>query len=192
MHHLYFPSCPVDGPIEPPVPYSHMGMSGAIPNKCGDCQYSFEGGCTRFFEALQRYMHLDYGPCGIDGATDPVIYEDNFIRSKVEIPRKCWSCGFLFHDGNYGFTCRKDAEKWGGCFRGLDWGSWRPDRPYFNLQHPKVTTRALSEAAHANDMIAFVKEYRSVNPDVSLQETRDDFARIRDLIVAFPKREPAS
>jgi len=25
MHHLYFPACPVEGPIEPPVPFGHMG-----------------------------------------------------------------------------------------------------------------------------------------------------------------------
>jgi hypothetical protein len=69
-------------------------------------------------------MHLDFGPCGIAGPTDPVIYEDKFIFAKVEIPRKCVRCRFLFHDSIYGFTCRKDSEKWGGCYRGLDWGAW--------------------------------------------------------------------
>ncbi len=187
MHRFYFPSCPVDGPIEPPVPFSHLGTRGAIPNKCASCVHCFEGGCTRHFGELQRYMHLDYGPCGIDGATDPVVYEDSFIRSKVEIPRKCACCRFLFHDSIYGFTCSKDADKWGKCYRGLDWGAWSPDRAYFNLPHPKVTTKGLSDAAHADDLIAFVKEYRLANPDVSVQEIRSDFVRLRELMLEFPQ-----
>lgn len=133
-------------------------------------------------EKLNRYMHLDYGPCGIHGPTDPVIYEDKFIRSKVEIPRKCSKCPFLFHDSIYGFTCRKDSEKWGKCYRGLDWGQWRPDQIYFDLPFPKITTKAFSDAAHENDLGAFVIEYRRVNPGVSLQEARIDFAQLRTLI----------
>jgi len=77
MHKLYFPRCPVDGPIEPPVPYNHMGIGGAIPNKCGSCDFLFEGGCTRFFDELQRYTHLDYGPCGVDEVIGGPIYNED-------------------------------------------------------------------------------------------------------------------
>src|SRR5262245_26778416 len=98
MHKHYFPPCPVDGPIEPPVPYGHMGASGAVPNKCRSCPNLFEGSCLRSIKEVGRYLHLDYGPCGIPGPTDPVIYEDEFITSKVTVPRKCATCHFLkFH-----------------------------------------------------------------------------------------------
>jgi len=141
-------------------------------------------------DKLQRYMHLDYGPCGIPGPTDPVIYEDPFIRSKVEIPRKCSRCRFLFNDNIYGFTCKKDAEKWGDCHRGLDWGAWRPDRVYFNLPHPKITTKALVDAVYGNGVIAFVKEYRRVNPGTPIQEVRDDFSTFRKYIQGVQSGTP--
>lgn len=185
MHKFYFPACPVDGPIDPPVPFGHMATVGAIPNKCGTCDMSFEGECLRHLDELQRYMHLDYGPCGIPGPTDPVVYEDNFVRSKVEIPRKCAGCGFLFNDSTYGFTCKKNAEKWGGFYRGLDWGSWRPDRLYFNLPYPKKTTQVLTDAAHEDKLAAFVIEYRKINSGTSIQEARADFDRLRKLILEW-------
>ena len=163
-----------------------MGTRGAIPNKCGSCSHMFEGECTRFSAELQRFMHLDYGPCGITGPTDPVTYEDTFIRSKVEIPRKCARCCFLFHNSIYGFTCRKDSEKWGGCFRGLDWGAWRPDRLYLDLPPPKVSSKTLMDHAYANDLGQFVIEHRRLNPGLSLIEARSDFARIRQIIDDHP------
>lgn len=191
MHHLYFPACPVEGPIHPPVPFAHFGTRGAIPNKCGHCKFMFEGGCTRYFEEVQRYMHLDFGPCGIDGPTDPVIYEDKFIQSKVDVPRKCSQCRFLIHDSIYGFTCRKDEEKWGGCYRGLDWGAWSPDRIYLDLPHPKLTTKVLVDRAHDEDLVGFVAEHRRINPDVSMVEARADFAKFRELITqrAFSRNQ---
>ena len=189
MHRLYFPACPVDGPIDPPVPFCHMGTEGAIPNKCGGCRFSFEGGCTRFFEGLQRYMHLDHGPCGIHGPTDPVVYEDRFIRAKVEVPRKCAGCSFLFHDSIYGFTCSKDADKWGGCYRGLDWGAWSPDRIYFELPHPKLTTKALIDCAYRDDLVSFVAEHRRINPGIPVSEAKSDFVRVRELIGQAASRD---
>ena len=100
----------------------------------------------------------------------------------MEVPRKCSRCRFLFHDSIYGLTCRKDAEKWGGCYRGLDWGAWRPDRVYFDLPHLKVSSQALMDHAHSNDLGQFVLEHRRLNPDLSLAEARADFARLRQLI----------
>jgi|GEM_PF-1103714 len=182
MHHLYFPSCPIEGPVEPPVPYSHFATRGAIPNKCAACEYCFEGGCTRYMSELQRYMHLDFGPCGVSGPTDPVYYEDNFVRSKVEVPRKCIRCQYLFHDSLFGFTCRKDSEKWGNCYRGLDWGNWRPDHVYLNLPQPKVTTKVMVSAANNDDLPTFVIEHRRVNLGYSLQEARTDFRRFREIL----------
>jgi hypothetical protein len=142
-------------------------------------------------DRLKRYMHLDYGPCGISGPTDPVIYEDQFIRAKVEIPRKCARCPFLFHHNIYGLTCRKDAEKWGGCHRGLDWNAWKPDRVYFNLPHPQITTQALVDAVYVDDLIAFVKEYRRVNPGTPIQEIREDFSTFRKYIDGTQPNSPA-
>lgn len=182
MHHLYFPACPVEGPIDPPVPFGHMDTEGAIPNKCGHCRFMFEGECKRSMNEVQRYLHLDYGPCGIDGPTDPVTYEDQFVRSKVEIPRKCSRCRFLFHDSIYGFECRKDEQKWGNCYRGLDWGAWSPDRIYLDLPHPKRTTKALVDYAYDENLVGFISEYRKINPGVSIAQARDDFARFRELI----------
>lgn len=178
MHRFYFPACPVEGPIDPPVPYSHFGSRGCIPNKCSTCDCFFEGGCTRFMAELKRYMHLDYGPCGIQGPTDPVHYEDNFITSKVEIPRKCRKCIFLFYDSIRGFECSKDKEKWGDCHRGLDWGTWHPDRVYIQLPEPKVTSKLLVDALNAGDLITFLKEYRRTNPGVPYSEAKEDFDRL--------------
>ena len=182
MHHLYFPACPVEGAIDPPVPYGHMVKSGAIPHKCGNCDKLFEGGCTRFIEDVQRYMHLDFGPCGIDGPTDPVFYEDRFLKSKVEIPRKCAGCVHLVTDSIYGFTCKKDSDKWGDNFRGLDWGSWSPDRIYVELPPPKITTKALINCVHDDDLKGFLVEYRRVNLGVSLREGRADFEHLKSVV----------
>lgn len=114
-----FPICQVEGPIEPAVPFSHMGLGGAIPNKCRNCQLMFEGSCTRGMYVGITYLQLDYGPCGIDGPTDSVVFDYMEQKRRVGIPRKCSTCHFL-KVGSTGLPCRKDAEKWGG--RGLDWG----------------------------------------------------------------------
>ncbi len=176
MHHQYFPPCPVKGPIEPPVPFCHLGLNGAVPNKCSTCKHLFEGSCRRYIEQAQKYLHLDYGPCGIHGPTDPVLYEDQFIRSKVEIPRKCLRCRFLFHHSIYGFTCNKDSEKWGAFHRGLDWGHWSPSRFYIELPYPKKTTKALIDCLHENNLVEFIKECRRINPGSSILEAKEDHA----------------
>ncbi|MFK8002746.1 MAG: hypothetical protein AB8H86_24390 [Polyangiales bacterium] len=182
MHRFYFPRCPVEGPTDPPVSYAHGASRGAIPNKCGGCEHSFEGSCARFTDELQRYMHLDHGPCGVDGPTDPVVYEDEFVTSKVEIPRKCADCVFLTHGPIYGFTCRKDEEKWGDCRRGLDWGGWSPERIHLELPPPRVTTKALVDFAYDEERIRFITEHRRVNPGLSMQEAKADYAHLRALI----------
>jgi hypothetical protein len=78
--------------------------------------------------------------------------------------------------------CTKDADKWGDFHRGLDWGDWYPDYVYIQLQPPKVTTRDLSRHAYNDDLIAFVKEHRRINPGVSAGEAKHDFRHFRAVI----------
>lgn len=151
-------------------------IKGGVPNKCSTCNHLFEGGCSRNMELTQRYLHLDHGPCGIPGPTDPVFYEDNFIQSKVEVPRKCHRCVYLFHDSIEGFTCKKDADKRGDFHRGLDWGHWSPRRLYVELPHPKITTRALIDCLHKANLVEFIQEYRKINPASSIVEAKEDYA----------------
>lgn len=183
MHHRYFPRCPVDGPIDPPIPFGHMLSSGAVPNKCGTCQHLFEGECTRYIEELGHFLHLDHGPCGVTGPTDPVLYEDKFIKAKAEIPRKCANCRFLGFDSIRGFYCGEDADKWGDLHRGLDWGAWEPDCIYLQLPLPKLTTRELALCARQDDLVAFIKEHRRINPGLSMKEAKADFAHFRAILV---------
>lgn len=122
MYQRQFPVCQIEGPIEPAVPYSHMGLGGAIPNKCANCKLIFEGSCTRCQYIGISYLELDYGPCGIDGPTDPVAYDRAERKKRVGIPRKCSTCHFLKIESLRGLHCSKDAEKWGHRRRGLDWG----------------------------------------------------------------------
>ena len=117
MFQRQFPICQVEGPIEPAVPFSHMGFGGAIPNKCRNCKLMFEGSCTRGGYIGIPYLQLDYGPCGIDGPTFSVEFDNTEQNRRVGIPWKCSTCHFL-RDLN----CTKDDEKWGRRYRGLDWG----------------------------------------------------------------------
>lgn len=178
MHQNYFPKCEVDGPLEPRVPYSY-GWTGFIPKKCDGCSYFFEGGCRRATSETNRYHVLDYGPCEINGPTDPVEYEDAFVTAKVEVPRKCANCSFLRHDRIHGFICKNDGDKWGD-HRGLDWGNWEPDSVYFDLPFPKVTTKKMNECVKSNDLVGFISEYRDVNPNKSIKEARGDFQLMQD------------
>ncbi len=175
MHRHYFPPCPVSGSIEPPVPFGHMATRGAVPNKCGSCELLFEGECLRNLETTGRFLHLDHGPCGIEGPTNGVLV----IGTDLEVPRKCVTCKFLAHDQVHGFHCQKDADKWGGFHRSLDWGDWSPPFFYLELPSPKLTTTALSMSVHQNDLLAFIKEYRRINPGLSIREAKEDFVNLR-------------
>jgi hypothetical protein len=164
-----------------------MASRGAVPQKCAQCDCLFEGECIRYVDSVGHYLHLDHGPCGIDGPTDPVIYENQFVSSKVEIPRKCSRCVFLAVDAIRGFHCTKDADKWGDFPRGLDWGTWEPDCVYLELPPPRVTTRQLSRLAHEDDLVAFIKEHRRINPGLSIGEAKSDFEYFRRIIEGRPK-----
>ena len=182
MHKYYFPPCNIEGEIEPPVPYGHLASHGAIPNKCSTCNHLFEGGCTRNINEVGRYLHLDHGPCSINGPTDPVIFEDEFIKAKVEIPRKCRTCHFLSISKFFGFYCSQDKEKWGDLHRGLDWGAWKPNSIYLELPPPKVTTKALSDCVSNDNQLEFIKEYRRVNPGLSIKEAKLDYIKLRSIL----------
>lgn len=182
MYINYFPSCNVEGAIEPPIPFNHMGIAGAVPNKCGSCKHLFEGGCTRNIEQVGRYLYLDYGPCTITGPTDPVIYENANLKAKVEIPRKCTTCVYLNIDSVSGFYCSQGREKWGAYHRGLDWGAWEPDSIYLQLPFPKVTTKNLSIFVKRNEIINFINEYRRVNPGLSMSEAKADFMYLQQAL----------
>ena len=185
MHKYSFPRCQVEGPIEPPVRYQHM-MRGAVPKKCADCKFLYEGSCTRGGATSPHYLNLDHGPCGIEGPTDPVVYEDQWIRSQVEIPRKCSRCRFLRVDAIRGFHCAKDANIWGSFPRGLDWGYWEPDCVWVQLPPPKVTTRPMMQWVKRGNLVAFVKEYRAANPNLPLNEAQSDFTFLRKALKLTP------
>jgi WG containing repeat len=121
MLRYQFPICQVKGPIEPAVPFSHMG-EGSIPNKCYNCKLMFEGGCTRGRYIGISYIELDHGPCGIDGPTDSVAFDKTEQKRRVGIPRKCSTCHFLKEGSISALRCSKDAEKWRFGDRGMDWG----------------------------------------------------------------------
>ena len=180
MYKKYFPSCKVESPIEPPMKYMHLGSEGAIPKKCSECKYLFEGECSRNIENGTGYLHLDYGHCKVNGPTDPVIYESAFVQSKVKIPRKCKDCGYLKFDKTRGFICTEEEYKWGNLSRGLDWGTWEPDTVYLQLPLPKWTTRKLTNYVKADNLINFIKEYREVNSNYSIEEAKKDFAYLKE------------
>ena len=85
-------------------------------------------------------------------------------------------------DNIYGFHCTKDANQWGDFHRGLDWGVWQPDFVYLELPFPKITTKELVKYAFQNDLIAFVKEHRRINPGLSMEEAKVDFQHFTKIL----------
>ncbi len=58
-------------------------------------------------------------------------------------------------------------------------GAWQPAWINLELPPPKVTTMALSQHAFNNDLAAFIKEYRRINPGTSIEEAKTDFFHFR-------------
>ena len=134
MIRIYFPLCPVDGPLDP-VPFSHAGSHGAVPRKCRECPNLFEGECGRDRDdyPIDSYRHLDHGPCPFPGPTDPLPFEIpaqpppwKQPAKTVWVPRKCINCQYLKGLPIYDAVCTYESAIWGDCHRGLDWGDWRP------------------------------------------------------------------
>lgn len=95
-----------------------MSSRGAVPQKCSQCHYFFEGGYLRC--GPDQEMCLDHGSCPYPGETCPEDYEDLFL-----IPKKCISCRYLELEIR-GCVCRYESEKWGDVPRNLDWGDREP------------------------------------------------------------------
>ncbi|MBK8252682.1 MAG: hypothetical protein IPK82_08445 [Polyangiaceae bacterium] len=186
MYVRYFPRCPDNGPIYPEQPFGHFGFEGAVPRKCRRCKYLFEGECTRNAANGQPYLMLDHGPCPVDGPTDPVQYENEFVVSKVQVPRKCSTCRFLRLDSIQGFVCGAEPHIWGDFPRGLDWGSWRPSGPIITLPAPFRSTRDLTDTVIRSDKKAFVTMFRKLNPEVPLAEIRRVYELAREQLTEKP------
>jgi hypothetical protein len=170
------------GDIEPAIPYNHMGLTGHIPKKCAEYSHLFEGGCLRAQRITKEYLYLDYGFCGIVGKTDPVLYENPYILAKVTVPRKCTTCQYLDYSLVRHFYCRKDQAKWNYFPRSLDWGTWKPDKIYIDLPLPKITTSVLWQYVIGKNFIEFIKEYRRINPNLSLKEAKQDYNFLKNTI----------
>ena len=112
MKEFYRKECPYEGSYAP-IPFAHLGGRGAIPKKCGACQFFFEGACKKISNSLLR---LDYGPCGISGSK--ALVSDERVYRKI--PEKCHTCSFLAEARVYKLICTKDAAVWGDFPRGLD------------------------------------------------------------------------
>jgi len=184
MYRTSFPPCLVEGPVDP-VPYGHLGLQGAVPRKCVTCSHLFEGSCTRAVDQVQDYSNLDHGPCRVDGPTDPVAYEDAFIRSKVAVPRKCATCVFLAHHPIRGFVCRQDEDRWGDLPRSLDWGAWVPERPVVGLSTGRHVSDALVDAVLDRHEAAAVRAFLDTNRGSTIKEARCAYA---ELLAKVPPR----
>ena len=83
---------------EPPVPFGHLGLRGAVPQTVQRllADFLFEGSCTRAAGELAGILCVDHGFCPASlGETDPVFVEHTYFSSKVTVPRECSSCSFL-------------------------------------------------------------------------------------------------
>ncbi len=108
MHSTVFPQCTVIGSFEP-ISYSCF-LRGAIPAKCENCNNFYQGGCSRAFNDIQKYLSLDHGPCPVKGKTNPVIVDSHYYISKVYVPEKCSQCRYLELDIARGFVCNLDKK----------------------------------------------------------------------------------
>ena len=176
MHHNAFPICTVSGSYDP-VAFSHLGR-GAVPAKCAECKDLFEGGCTRAMDLVQAYLALDHGPCGVRGPTDPVVYEDRWMRSKVEVPRKCADCVHITVDSVRGFHCGKDPAIWGSFPRSLDWGAWRPGRGAVTLSSGHEVTSAFLEATRARKKMKAFMAFRAANKGTSIMDAKRAYTEL--------------
>ena len=74
---------------------------------------------------------------------------------------------------------------------GLDWGQWSPERIYYDLPSPKETNQVMVDAAYDDNLVVFVREYRRVNPGISISEANSDFSNLRSLITAAKSNKDA-
>jgi hypothetical protein len=184
MYRRAFPRCTVEGSLGP-VPFSHLGLEGAVPAKCSTCSHLFEGECRRALEATQGHLALDHGPCPVAGPTQPVRVETPFYASKVFVPEKCRACRNLELDGVRGFLCTLDADRWGDFPRELDWGSWSPEHPLLGLQSGRSVPVDFVGAVRRDAEADAVRAFRQAYPTATFQEARDAFAELREKLAAL-------
>ena len=187
MYRRSFPKCTVEGDQSPSKKMLVMASKWALPTKCISCQYLFEGECLRDSELIGGgFLQLDYGYCGVDGPTEPFAIEEPAIGVKIFIPTKCKSCQFLYLDSIRGYVCKKDQKLWGDGFRGLDWGDWEPNYPNVGLERlgnsevnerfldRVIVTEEILDLLMANQKIAALKLYRSINAITTIKHAKDD------------------
>jgi len=173
------PRCEVEGPLDP-VPFEHLGIKGAVPRKCSTCRFLFEGECTRVMGQIAGYLSLDHGPCPIRGKTLPVLYETEYIRSKVFVPEKCASCHDLKYDPVSGFVCNYEREVWGAFPRELDWGNWSPEYPNLGLESGRSVSVPVMKAVAAGREVDAIKAFRADHKDATFKEAREAFRELSE------------
>lgn len=184
LHRHQFPRCQVEGPTDP-VPFSHF-LSGAVPRKCSTCEHLFEGECRRALQSTGRLLHLDYAPCRRPGATQPVRFSNQYLRSEVEIPEKCATCPLLKIDSIRGFSCNEDAQSWKAFPRAVDWGAWHPSLPVLEIPGRTLSRRFVDSVVRQDELSA-VRDFRAANPDASISEARSAYARLKVEVVPPPE-----
>lgn len=141
MIKLSFPACKVPGDYSP-VKFRHLTLSWSIPAKCAECDFNFEGECTRNVDWNGNSAVLDFGSCKQNGSTEPIARQ-NRKREKKLVPTKCDQCKFLRENRNGDYICTEDRKTWGKIGRSLDWGEWRPDFPPVGIGPDSKVSRDL-------------------------------------------------
>lgn len=139
MYRYAFPKCFIQGSTDP-VPYGHLVLHGAVPQKCRDCKYLFEGSCRRAADTVEDYQSLDHGPCPKHGEANPIELRGKNPERPLFVPKKCASCEFLSNDPIRGYVCLYQKEIWGGFPRSLDWASWEPELAPIGIQQKVIAT----------------------------------------------------
>ncbi|QDT45873.1 hypothetical protein Pan241w_60010 [Gimesia alba] len=179
MYRKAFPKCEIQGPLGP-VKFIHGEFTMYIPRKCDECANLFEGECVRVVEQVEGYLSLDYGPCHREGTCEPVLVEDEFIKSKVYVPEKCSHCPFLKYHRIFGFRCHEDDHIWGQYGKSLDWGNWSPELPNIGLASGRIVSQELLRAVKEKQEVEAIRIYRYLHAGTSIREARDAFQELSE------------
>lgn len=177
MYRKAFPKCEVAGSLDP-IEFNHGGYVKNIPRKCYECSNLFEGECVRAMEQVEDYLSLDYGACRKTGDCNPVLVEDQFVKSKVYVPAKCVKCPFLEYHTILGFRCHEDADVWGAYGKTLDWGHWSPELPNIGLESGKLVSMELIQAVQEKKEVDAIKIFRNLNKGTNIREARDAYQEL--------------
>ncbi|QDT24460.1 hypothetical protein [Gimesia chilikensis] len=184
MYRKVFPRCEVEGSLEP-VAFSHFGSTDHIPRKCTECENMFEGECVRAMDQVEDYLSLDYGPCRKSGLCNPVLFEDQYIKSKVYVPEKCRDCFNLKYHAVFGFRCHEDDQIWGRYGKTLDWGHWSPDLPNIGLESRKEVSMELLQAVKDEQEVAAIRIYQELHPGTTIREARDAYEELKEKLQRY-------